>query len=870
MMSMSEGEIKVPVTIEEEIKTSYLDYAMSVIIGRALPDVRDGLKPVHRRILYAMFREGLLSNKKYSKCAGVVGEVLKKYHPHGDMAVYDTLVRMAQDWRLRYPLIDGQGNFGSIDGDAAAAYRYTEARLAKIAEEMLADIDKDTVDFIPNYDDTTSEPVVLPSKIPNLLVNGSSGIAVGMATNIPPHNLREVIDALIHIVDNPHTTIDELMEFITGPDFPTGSFILGRDGIVSAYKTGRGIIRMRAKTHFETQKRTGKESIVITEIPFEVNKAKMVERIAELVRDKHIVGISDIRDESDREGLRVVIELKREAIGEIVLNQLYKHTPMQESFGITMLAIVGGRPRTLNLKEMLELFLTHRREVVIRRTKFELKEAENREHIQTGLVIAVDNIDEVINIIRRSQTHEEARSELMERFELSEIQARAILDMRLARLTGLERERLIKELEELRALIADLKEILKSETRLKEIIKSEFKEIRDKYGDERRTVITGEASDIKVEDLIADEDMLVMVSNAGYVKRVPPALYRRQRRGGRGRSGMATREEDFVTDLFVASTHSYILVFTNSGKCYWLKVHEIPMVSASGRGKPIVNLLKIGGEDSIASILPVRNFEEKERYVVFCTKKGKIKKTALADFSRPRATGIIALKIDKEDELINVKLSNGKQEMFIGTKNGLSIRFKEEDVREMGRAAAGVKGIGLRGDDTVVGMEVLSAGATLLTVTENGYGKRTKLDEYPIQKRGGKGVITIKTSERNGKVVGLLQVDDEHDVVLITNSGVLIRSSVKDISVLSRNTQGVRLIAVEEGAKVVSVARLAEKTEGENGEGDGDTAMEEESAQNGEGMEMENGENESDGAETEQTEVGEEETKDSGEDDEEN
>ncbi len=806
----------ISVNIEDEMRDSYLDYAMSVIIGRAIPDVRDGLKPVHRRILYAMLREGLLSNKKFSKCAGVVGEVLKKYHPHGDMSVYDALVRMVQDWNMRYPLINGQGNFGSVDGDPPAAYRYTEARLTKLAEELLADIDKETVDFIPNFDGTVEEPVVLPAKVPNLLINGSDGIAVGMATKIPPHNLGEVCSALIALVQNPNLSIVEIMKLIPGPDFPTGGFIHGLGGIKDAYTTGKGLIQMRAKAAIEPVARGDKENIVITEIPFQVNKARLIEKIADLVRDAKVEGVSDIRDESDKDGMRIVVELKKGTVAGVVLNQLYKHTAMQSTFGVIMLAIVGGQPRTMNIKEMLELFLEHRREVVTRRTAFELKQAEARAHVLEGLKIALDHLDEVIALIRKSKTPQEAKDGLMKKFELSEIQSQAILDMRLQRLTALERDKIIEEYEEIMAIIKKLKAILKDEKLILSIIVDEVTEIKTNFGDVRRTEIQAQAQELSIEDLIAEEDMVVTISHGGYIKRNPISIYRAQRRGGHGKTGMSTGEEDFVSDLFIASTHSYVLIFTSFGKVHWVKVYDIPQAGRTAKGKSISNLIQMGNHERLAAVLPVKEFVE-GKYIVFATKNGVVKKTELTAYSHPRAGGIIALGVEQDDELIEVALTEGKQAILLSTKEGQAIRFSEDDVRPMGRTATGVIGIRLEDQkgnkDQLVSMEVLREKATVLTVTENGYGKRTEIEEYRIQSRGGSGIITVKTTDRNGSVVGVKQVTDDDDVMLITNQGKVIRMKVKEISVMGRNTQGVRLIHLEEGEKVVAFAKLAEKEE---------------------------------------------------------
>lgn len=798
-----------PINIEEEMKSSYLDYAMSVIIGRAIPDVRDGLKPAHRRILYAMLREGLLSSKRFSKSAGVVGEVLKKYHPHGDAAVYDTMVRMAQDWNMRYTLIEGQGNFGSIDGDSAAAYRYTEARLRSIAEQMLADIDKETVDFIPNFDGTTVEPCVLPSRIPNLLINGSDGIAVGMATKIPPHNLIEIINGCVAIIDKPSISVEELMKFIPGPDFPTGGFIDGREGIASAYKTGRGSLKIRAKAVIEPMARGDRELIVINEIPYQTNKARLVERIAELVKDGKIEGISDIRDESDRDGMRVVVELKRGVVAGVVLNQLYAHTQMQSSYGIILLAIVGGQPKILNLKEALDLFVDHRKEVVTRRTAFDLRKAEERAHILAGLKIAVENIDEVIAIIKKSKEPAIAKANLIKKYSLSDVQAQAILDLRLHRLTGLERDKIVAEYNEIQNLIKELKTILSDEKRIYKIIKDELLEIREKYGDERRTKIQSKTQELKIEDLIQEEEMVVTVSHRGYIKRSPISIYRAQRRGGKGKQGMTTRDEDFVEDLFVASTHSYVLIFSSSGKAYWLKVHEIPQIGRVAKGQSITSLVNMSGSESIAAILPVKKFEDGWN-VVMTTKNGVIKKTELMAYSNPRSGGIIATNIDKGDELISVRLTDGKSEIFITTKEGQAIRFKEDEVRPMGRSARGVKAINLKKDDFVVGMEILNSESSILTVTERGYGKRSPRDDYRIQSRSGSGIITIKVTEKNGPVVGVMQVTDNDDIILVTDGGIVIRSAAKEISTIGRNTQGVRLISLGKDEKVVTIAKVVE------------------------------------------------------------
>ncbi|HUI68470.1 MAG TPA: DNA gyrase subunit A [Nitrospirota bacterium] len=807
---MEPQEIK-PINIEQEMKTSYLDYSMSVIVGRALPDVRDGLKPVHRRILYAMFREGLLHSKKYSKSAGVVGEVLKKYHPHGDSAVYDTMVRMAQDFNMRYPLVDGQGNFGSVDGDPAAAYRYTEARLTKLAEELLADIDKETVDFVPNFDDTTVEPSVLPTRVPNLLINGSAGIAVGMATNIPPHNLSEVVDGLVLMIDNPEVAIQELMALIKGPDFPTAGFIHGYEGIKQAYLNGRGIIQMRARATIEEGK-GDRESIVVTELPYQVNKARLLERIAELVQEKKITGISEIRDESDREGMRVVIDLKKSEISSVILNQLYKHTAMQSTFGVIMLALVNNQPRVLNLRKLLSHFIQHRREVVLRRTRYDLKKAEERAHILLGLKIALENLDAVIALIKASASPEEAKNGLVREFMLSEIQAQAILDMRLQRLTGLERDKIIAEYEEVLKEIARLNEILASDTLVMKIIRDELLAIKQEYGDPRRTEIVPETSEIDIEDLIKDEDMVITISHAGYIKRNPLTTYRAQKRGGKGKIGMETKEEDFVERLFTASAHSYILFFTNKGRVYWLKVHQIPEASRQAKGKAIVNLIQLSQEERVTAALPVREFTP-EHFILMATKKGIIKKTELESYSHPRPSGIIAITLEEGDELISAEVTDGERDVFLGTRDGLSIRFSETDVREIGRAGKGVIGIRLEESNEVVGMEIVRDNSTILTVTEKGYGKRSTLEDYRSQGRGGKGIITIKTTEKNGRVIGMAQVSEDDEIILITTNGKVLRIRTKDISVQGRNTQGVRLFDIDEGDKVVSFAKVMEREE---------------------------------------------------------
>ncbi|PLX81558.1 MAG: DNA gyrase subunit A [Desulfuromonas sp.] len=805
---------RITVNIEDEMRKSYMDYAMSVIIGRALPDVRDGLKPVHRRVLFAMNELSNDYNKPYKKSARVVGDVIGKYHPHGDSAVYDTIVRMAQDFSLRYPLVDGQGNFGSIDGDSAAAMRYTEVRMDRLAHELLNDIDKETVDFGPNYDDSLEEPLVLPCKYPNLLVNGSEGIAVGMATKIPPHNLTEVIDGLVALIDDPKLDDEALLGHIPGPDFPTGGFILGRDGIHEAYRCGRGIIQMRARVLVEQNSRTGRESIIVTEIPFQVNKARLIEKIADLVRDKKLEGISDLRDESDRDGMRIVIEIKRDTIPQVIINQLYKMTAMQSSFGIIMLAIVNGQPRVLSMREVLGHFIDHRKEIVTRRTLFELKKAEARAHILEGLKIALDNLDEVIQTIKSSANSAEAKQRLVARFELSEIQAQAILDMRLHRLTGLERDKIIEEYTQVLALIKRLKEILASEAEILTIIKTELAEIRERYGDERRTEIIAMTADLSIEDLIVEEDMVVTVSHTGYIKRNAVSLYRAQRRGGKGKTGMRPKDEDFVERLFIASTHSYILVFTDMGKVYWLKVHEIPQGGRAARGKAIVNLLNLQNDENVMTILPVKDFEE-GKYIITATSNGTVKKTDLMAYSNPRQGGIIALTIDEGDRLIAARLTDGEMDILLASSNGKSIRFPEGDARPMGRTTRGVRGMMLDKDDAIIGMEVVNenTAATLASVTENGYGKRTQLDEYRVQSRGGKGIITIKTSERNGKVVDIKLVDEDSDLMFITDRGKLLRTRVSDFRQIGRNTQGVRVMVVEEGERIVAVAKLAEKDE---------------------------------------------------------
>ncbi len=806
------------IAIEDEMKSSYLDYAMSVIVGRALPDVRDGLKPVHRRILFGMNEMGLASNRVYRKSAKIVGEIMGNYHPHGDTAIYDTLVRMAQDFNMRYPLVDGQGNYGSMDGDSAAAMRYTEARMTKLAEEMLADIDKETVDFVPNYDESRQEPLVLPTKVPNLLINGAGGIAVGYATNIPTHNIAEIIDGLLMLLESPDVTIAQLMKKIPGPDFPTAGFIYGMSGIKEAYETGRGLLTLRAKVVVETDERTDRERLIVTEIPYQVNKVSLIKKIAELVQEDRIKGISDLRDESsDREGVRVVIELKRGEIPLIVLNNLYKHTPLETTFGVIMLALVNNRPEVLNLKQILHHFLEHRREVVVRRTAFELRKAEERAHVLEGLKIALDNLDTVITLIRRAQSPDEARAGLMRQFGLTDIQANAILDMRLQRLTQLERTKLVEEYQEVLKQIEYLKSVLASEALVRTIIKDELTEIREAYKDERRTQIVKEEAEISLEDLIAAEEVIVTISHAGYIKRNAVSLYRAQRRGGKGKIGMGIKEEDFVVNLFTASTHDSLLFFTDAGKVYWLKVHEIPEASRAAKGKALVNLLALSGSEKVTATLPVKEFRE-DRYIVMGTKKGVIKKTELSAFSNPRQGGIIALGLEGGDRLIGAQLTDGQREILLGTRQGITIRFKEEEVRPMGRMAYGVKGITLEEGNDVIGMETITPDSTtsILTVTEGGYGKRTLVGEYRVQGRGGKGIISVKTTERNGLAIGFIQVRDGDEIMLIAAQGKVLRCKVDDIREIGRNTQGVRILDLDgDGDRVVGVARLAEAVERE-------------------------------------------------------
>ena len=798
------------ISIESEMKKSYLDYAMSVIIGRALPEVRDGLKPVHRRILFAMRDLKNDWNKPYKKSARIVGDVIGKYHPHGDTAVYDTIVRMAQDFSLRYPLVDGQGNFGSVDGDPAAAMRYTEIRMMRMAHAMLEDLNKETVDFVPNYDESLIEPTILPAKVPNLLINGSSGIAVGMATNIPPHNLFEIIEAIKAILDNPDLTWKDLLEYIPGPDFPTAGIIYGITGIHEAYRNGRGIIRIRGRAVIEKDKRTGRETIVVTELPYQVNKARLIEKIAELMKHKRIEGISYVRDESDREGMRIAIALKKDQIAGVVVNQLYKHTQMENSFGIIFLAIVNNQPKILTLKEILEYFIFHRKEIIIRRTQYDLKIAEARAHILEGLKTALENLDDVVFLIRESKTPMEAKTGLVQNFDLTEIQAQAILDMRLQRLTGLEQEKIIEEYKNILKDIAWYKEILGSERIVENIIKDELSEIQQEFGDERRTVIVESTKEITIEDMIVEEDMVVTISKSGYIKRNPITLYRNQLRGGKGKMAMGVKEDDFVADLFVASTHHTFLFFTNQGQVYWCKVYDIPQAGRASRGKAIVNLLNLGKDEKLTTVLAVPKFEPGYN-IIMATRNGLVKKTELMAYSRPRVGGIIALSLVPGDELIAARITDGTLNVFLGSATGKSIRFHESDVRPSGRVTRGVRGLRLASGDRIVGMEVLSHGQTLFAATENGYGKRTSIDEYPLQRRGGKGVITIKTSKRNGQVVSIRLVDEHDDLMLMTDSGKLIRISVSGISVISRNTQGVKLIGLGLGEKVAGIARLAEK-----------------------------------------------------------
>ena len=807
----------VPVYIEDEMKDSYISYAMSVIVGRALPDVRDGLKPVHRRILYGMKELGLEHTKPYKKSARIVGEVLGKYHPHGDVAVYDSLVRMVQDFSLRYPLAEGQGNFGSVDGDAPAAMRYTEARMAAITEEMLSDLEKDTVEFVPNFDSSLKEPVVLPATLPNLLINGSSGIAVGMATNIPPHNLSEVSQGVAAVIDDPEISIKDLMKIIKAPDFPTGGIICGREGIKQAYTTGRGLIKIRARAGIEEQK-SGKESIIITEIPYQVNKANMIEATAQLVTDKKVEGISDIRDESDKDGLRVVIELKRDANAQVILNQLFKHTQLEVSFGIIMLALVDKRPKVLNLKQMLECYIAHRKEIVIRRTKFDLARAKERAHILEGLKKALANLDKIIELIRKSKSEAEAKEGLIKKFDFSDVQAQAILEMQLRRLTALEREKLEAEYLELIKKIELYESILKSEKKVYQIVKEEVLKIKEKYGDERMTDVVGEVEDLEVEDLIAEEDVVITVSNTGYIKRLPVSAYRKQRRGGHGMTGADVKEEDFVEHLFIATTHEHILFFTNQGRVLWLKVYDIPQAGRQARGKAIVNLLQMQQGEKMSAFIPVKEYKE-GCFLVMATKQGIIKKTTLEAYSHPRKGGIIGITLEKGDELIGVEMTDGKREILLATREGKAIRFPESQVRDMGRSAKGVKGITLAKKDEVIAMSVADPEATILTVTSLGFGKRSQFKEYRTQSRGGKGIINIKATAKNGEAVALKTVSDNDEIMIITGKGVIVRCPVKDIRSTGRASQGVKIIKLDDKDKVSSIASVAEveETEGEEG-----------------------------------------------------
>ena len=806
------GKDKVlPVNLSDVMSNSYIDYAMSVIVARALPDVRDGLKPVHRRILYAMQEAGMGSNKPYKKSARIVGEVLGKYHPHGDSSVYDAIVRMAQDFSIRYPMADGHGNFGSVDGDPAAAMRYTEVRMSKIAELMLQDIDKDTVEFVPNYDESLKEPSVLPSKFPQLLVNGSSGIAVGMATNIPPHNMREVIDGVLMLIDNPETTVDELMTVIKGPDFPTAGQILGLDGIKSAYRTGRGVITMRAEAHIETMS-NGKQRIIVTELPYQVNKARLVEKIAELVRDKQIEGITALRDESDRNGMSIVMELRRDANANVLLNQLYKHTQLQDSFGVIMLALVDGRPRVLNLKEVLHYYVEHQKDVITRRTKYELNKAQARAHILQGLTIALDHLDAVITTIRESRTADIARQALMDGFGLTEKQAQAILDLRLQRLTGLEREKIEEEYQEILKTIAYLQGVLADEGKIFGIIKEELTKVKEQYGDDRRTRITLSGADMDIEDLIAEEDVVITVTHGGYVKRMPLTTYRNQKRGGRGVTGMGTKETDFVEHLLITTTHHTIMFFTNRGLVYRLKGYDIPEATRQAKGTAIVNLLPLASGETITAVIPIREYRE-DRFLFMATKKGIVKKTVLKEYDTARKGGLIALTLDEDDELIGVRFTDGERRIILGTRDGLAIMFEEDDVRSMGRQARGVHGIRLNDMDEVVGMDTVKEDSEVLTVTEEGYGKRTSATEYRVQQRGGKGVINMKVTEKTGAVVGLKVVTPNQELMLITQEGIVIRTNVAEISVISRNTQGVTLMKTENGDRVASLAVMDQKSE---------------------------------------------------------
>jgi len=810
---MATREKVVPIYVEDEMRNSYIDYSMSVIISRALPDVRDGLKPVHRRILVAMRELNLLHDRPFRKSAKITGDVTGNYHPHGTAAVYETMVRMAQTFSMRYPLVDGQGNFGSVDGDAPAAERYTEARLTEFAEEMLRDIERDTVGMRPNYDESREEPVVLPAGVPNLLVNGSAGIAVGMATNVPPHNLREIVDAIHHVIDHPDCEVDELLSLVQGPDFPTGGVIYGRQGVQDCYRTGRGHITVRSRATIEEIKKD-REAIIVSEIPYMVSKAALLEKIADLVKDGPLDGISDLRDESDREGMRIVIELKRDAQPKVVLNQLFKHTQMQTTFGANMLALVGNRPLTLTLKEMIEHYIAHRRDVVVRRTRFDLAEAERRAHILEGLKIALDHIDEIVALIRAAADTDGARTGLMSRFGLSEVQANAILEMRLSRLTGLERQKVEDEYLEVIQLIDQLKAVLESPAKVLQIIKDELAAVRERFGDERRTEIVAGSGEFEAEDLIAEEDMVITISHAGYIKRLPVTTYRSQRRGGRGVTGAGTREEDFIEHLFIASTHSYILVFTDRGRVYWLKVHEVPQGGRTAKGKAIVNMVEMSQQERVASVLPVKEFQD-THFIMMCTARGTVKKTPLSAYSNPRRGGIVAIGVESEDSLIDAVLTDGSQDIILQKRNGKAIRFNEQDVRPMGRTAYGVRGVTLEEDDAVVGMIAVKREAALLVATENGYGKRSPISDYRITGRGGKGIISIQATERNGRVVAALEVIPTDQVMLITRGGIVIRTKVSEISEIGRNTQGVRLINLEAGDQLIDVAKVEEKDEGE-------------------------------------------------------
>jgi DNA gyrase subunit A len=809
------GEVH-PTDIHEEMRRSYLDYAMSVIIGRALPDARDGLKPVHRRVLYAMHEMGLAFNRPYRKAARVVGDVLGKYHPHGDTAVYDTIVRLVQDFSMRYPLIDGQGNFGSVDGDAPAAMRYTEVRLTRLAQEMLRDIEKETVDFSPNYDESTQEPVLLPTILPNLLVNGSSGIAVGMATNIPPHNLGEVVNATILQLANPDVTLEELMHVLPGPDFPTAGYIHGRQGILDAFRTGRGLIQMRAKAVVE-KVRGGRENIIVTELPYQVNKAALVKRVAELIREKKIDGVADLRDESDREGMRIVLELKKDEPAPPILNSLYKHTAMQSTFGVIMLALVDNQPRILTLKEAIGHFIEHRKTVVLRRTRYDLRKAEERAHVLEGYRIALDHLDAVIQLIRRSRSADEARAGMMEQFGMSEIQAQAVLDLRLQRLTQLERQKIQDEYQETIQLIARLQAILGNEALVREIIREELTALKEQFGDPRRTEILEETAEISFEDMVADDEMVVTISHGGYIKRSPLTVYRAQRRGGKGMTGMATKEEDYVEHLFVATTHSYLLLFTNLGRVHWLKVHELPQLGRAAKGKALVNFLQVQPGETVTAMIPIRQFEV-DKHLLMATRRGVVKKTELTAYANPRAGGIIGLTLDEGDELIAVRLTGGRDAVFLATRQGMAIRFEESEVRPIGRTGRGVIGIELEEGDGVVAAEVVRPGTTILTVNERGYGKRTELEEYRLQGRGGKGIINVRVTEKNGPVVGALQVQEQDQVMMISHDGKVNRLAVREISVIGRATQGVRLQGLEPNDRVAAVTSLvADETEAETG-----------------------------------------------------